>query len=168
MAFKKGQKRPEGAGRRPGVSNTTTQLLKDAILLAAEQSGEGHPRRTPRRTGEDDGLTETEYMVVQAWDWDGTDGLVGYLRWASQNYPKQYLTLLGRVLPLQLKYDNKPHARRYLTAEEISAMIEARGLPMPKLIEHRPNEYVDAEVIEDDDYEPSASISERPRLTRRR
>jgi len=62
-----------GPGRPKGVPNKTTALLKDAILKAAETAGGGEP-----------------------------DGLVNYLvRQAKQN-PTPFLSLLGRVLPMQV------------------------------------------------------------------
>ena len=62
-------------GRKKGTPNKTTAVLKEAILLAAEQIGE---------------------------DGTGRDGLVGYLRGVAENEVKSFTALLGRVLPLQL------------------------------------------------------------------
>ena len=39
MLFEKGK--PKTGGRRPGVTNKTTALLKDAVLVAAERAGKG-------------------------------------------------------------------------------------------------------------------------------
>lgn len=60
-----------GMGRIKGSLNKTTALLKDAILMAADQAG-------------------------------GADGLVGYLRTQAAANPAQFMTLLGKVLPLQV------------------------------------------------------------------
>lgn len=70
-------KRPPnaGIGKAPGTPNKTTRLLKDAILLAAEQVGE---------------------------DGEGKDGLLGYLKTSAQKERKAFLGLLGKVLPLRL------------------------------------------------------------------
>lgn len=65
-----------GKGRPPGIPNKTTAMLKEAILLAAEEVGE---------------------------DGQGTDGLKGYLRTLARTEPKSYSTLLGKVLPLQVQ-----------------------------------------------------------------
>jgi hypothetical protein len=62
-------------GRKKGTPNKTTAVLKEAILLAAEQVGE---------------------------DGAGRDGLVGYLRHVAEKEVKSFTGLLGRVLPLQL------------------------------------------------------------------
>ena len=72
LAPEKGQ-RP--GGRKKGVPNKLTTILKDAILLAAEQVGE---------------------------DGRGKDGLVGYLRKIARTQPKTYAALLGRLLPYQI------------------------------------------------------------------
>jgi hypothetical protein len=67
-----------GKGRPKGSPNKTTQALKDAILLAAEQSG-GNKK--------------------------GKDGLVGYLKRVADTDVKAFSSLLGRVLPLQVAGD---------------------------------------------------------------
>lgn len=69
-------KRPQPkGGSRKGKPNKTTALLKEAILLAAENVGQ---------------------------DGKGKDGLTGYLMTLAKSQPKAFAGLLGRVLPLQL------------------------------------------------------------------
>lgn len=65
-----------GPGRPKGSLNRTTALLKDAILKAAEAAGEN-------LHGEGDGLQR-------------------YLQAQAIANPGPYLTLLGKVLPLQI------------------------------------------------------------------
>jgi len=67
-----------GKGRPAGVKNKTTTALKEAILLAAEESGE---------------------------DLKGKNGLVGYLTRIANDEPRAFAGLLGRVLPLQIAGD---------------------------------------------------------------
>jgi hypothetical protein len=62
-----------GPGRPKGVPNKTTALLKDAILMAAETAGGGEP-----------------------------DGLVNYLVAQAKQNPGPFMTLLGKVLPMQV------------------------------------------------------------------
>lgn len=64
-----------GRGRKHGELNKTTKTLKEAILLAAEQSG---------------------------MDGKGKEGLVGYLRRVADEDVKAFSGLLGKVLPLQV------------------------------------------------------------------
>lgn len=63
-----------GKGRPKGSLNKTTSMLKEAILKAAQQAG----------------------------DKCGGDGLVSYLEKQAIEHPAQFMTLLGKVLPLQV------------------------------------------------------------------
>lgn len=63
----------KGAGRPKGSPNRTTALLKEAIILAAEQQGD-----------------------------NGAEGLVGYCRFLARDEPKAFAQLLGKVLPMQV------------------------------------------------------------------
>lgn len=62
-----------GKGRKAGVPNKTTALLKDAILKAAANAGGG-----------------------------GDDGLVKYLELQAIENPGPFMSLLGKVLPMQM------------------------------------------------------------------
>lgn len=73
-ASNRGGKR-EGAGRKKGVPNKTTALLKEAILGAAEKQG---------------------------FDGAGKDGLTGYCQYLAKDEPKAFAQLLGKVIPLQV------------------------------------------------------------------
>ena len=68
MPFQPGKQKT--GGRKPGVTNKTTALLKDAIIQAAENVGKG--------------------------------SLTAYLERQAEEQPAAFLTLLGKVLPLQL------------------------------------------------------------------
>lgn len=68
----KGGKR-EGAGRPKGSLNKTTALLKDAILMAAQKAGG-----------------------------DGEDGITNYLLGQAGDNPVAFMSLLGKVLPMQV------------------------------------------------------------------
>lgn len=64
-------------GRPKGTPNKTTALLKDAILQAAEQAG-----------------NEV-----------GSDGLISYLKAQAKAEPVSFMSLLGKVLPMQVSGD---------------------------------------------------------------
>lgn len=68
-----------GMGRKKGVPNKTTALLKDAILKAAEQAG--------NRVGK--------------------DGMVSYLAQQAEENPGPFMSLLGKVLPMQVEGTGK-------------------------------------------------------------
>jgi hypothetical protein len=95
--------RPPNSGRKPGQPNKTTRILKEAILLAAEQVGQ---------------------------DKRGKDGLVGYLKRIALTYPEEFCTLLAKVLPLQITGPNDGPLKSILTIEEARQKLLERGLPM--------------------------------------
>lgn len=66
---------PGNPGKPRGAKTKTTRVLREAIVLAAEQVGENGK---------------------------GADGLVGYLRRVAVEDVKAFSGLLGRVLPLQI------------------------------------------------------------------
>jgi hypothetical protein len=107
----KGERHP-GAGRPKGSKNQMTAVLKEAILLAAEQSK--HSK-------------------------DGS--LAGYLTYLADNKPELFVPLLARLLPLQekelaqaAKKQDKPRRRVvYRSVAEIRAALIARGLPVHKV-----------------------------------
>lgn len=102
--FTKGHTRAPTSGRKKGTQNKTTTILKEAIILAAALHGS---------------------------DGNGTDQLVGYLLNAAEKFPKQYLSLLGRVLPYQVNATIEDTERVYRTQEEVEAEMRRRGLPIP-------------------------------------
>jgi hypothetical protein len=104
--FEKGGKRPPNAGRKPGSINKTTSVLREAALLAAQLTGD------PKR--------------------GGRDGLVGYLCFAARHYPVAYLSLLGRVLPVQVRVDAKTEVT-YRTVAEIDREMASRGFPIEEI-----------------------------------
>jgi hypothetical protein len=77
--FKKGD--PKVGGRAKGTPNKTTALLKDAILMAATEAGD---------------------MIMNEDGKPSMSGLTGYLRLQAIRNPAQFLSLLGKVLPMQI------------------------------------------------------------------
>lgn len=77
MANTTGQK---FGGRTSGTPNKTTALLKDAILQAAEASGDTYAANGQSKL----------------------KGLAAYLEVQSAANPGPYMSLLGKVLPMQL------------------------------------------------------------------
>lgn len=78
-------------GRQKGTPNKTTGVLKEAIVLAAEQVGE---------------------------DNKGKDGLTGYLRRVAKEDIKAFAGLLGRVLPLQVAGDGGGPLKIVFTSDD--------------------------------------------------
>jgi|GEM_PF-684791 len=71
-----------GNGRPKGAVNKTTALLKEATLMAAELAGQ-------KATGVKQG-----------------EGLVEYLKIQALENPAPFMSLLGKILPLQVTGEN--------------------------------------------------------------
>lgn len=69
-------------GRQKGTPNKVPTLLKDAILRAADLAG-------------------------QEYDPEGTDGLVSYLKRQASENPAPFISLMGKVLPMQVIGDKE-------------------------------------------------------------
>jgi hypothetical protein len=125
--FVKGDPNP-GRGRPKGSENKMTRILKEAVVVAAELVGNR--------------LTREPKLALEG------SGLVAYLEWAAEHEPKAFLTLLGKVLPLQLHARSEFFRReRYVTVEEARARLRERGIPI---------EAVKHILLEPDDDEPDS------------
>ena len=83
----------EGSGRKKGTGNKVPRLLKDAILEAAERAGQSivderysDPSKADQR------------FVEQA----KKEGVVHYLEHQALENPQSFMTLMGKVLPMQV------------------------------------------------------------------
>jgi hypothetical protein len=144
--FVKGAARPGNAGRKPGSANRTTPVLKDALLLAGCVAGNRLVEleiieRHARNTAENDS-PESAGELKQAVEEHGS--LVGYLSWMALEYPTAFASLLGRVLPLQVRVDSHKDVV-YRTVEEIQKDIDALNLPMDRIAPLLLDKYVSRE-----------------------
>jgi hypothetical protein len=143
--FEKGQKRLPKAGRRGGSPNRTTGLLKEAVLLAAELEGD---------------IALQEFKNAAQLHREGDleaakrGGLVGYLRYVARHYPPSFVTLLSRVLPLQVRVDARTESV-IRTVGEIREKMARRGVPLeavaPLLIEQQPVKLEDEDAKAEED-----------------
>ena len=85
-------KRKKTGGRKKGVPNRQTALLKDAILTAAQRAG---------------GNEE--------------DGMVKYLTDRALDNPTAFMGLLGKVLPMQVANDDSGEPFKVVTRIELVA-----------------------------------------------
>ena len=103
----KGEKHPN-AGRPKGAKNVMTRVLKDAILLAAEESKHSNG-----------------------------GGLGGYLTYIADERPDLFVKLLAKLLPLQerelAKAAKKAEPVVYKSVAEVRAALIARGMPVRKV-----------------------------------
>jgi hypothetical protein len=85
-----------GPGRGAGTPNRATRLLKDAILHAAAIADAKMQERALRATS---GNAEAVDLKVK----ELTGTLEGYLTFLALDHPGSFATLLGRVLPIQIR-----------------------------------------------------------------
>ena len=137
---KKGDKRPEGAGRKPGQSNKTTKLLKDAISGAAEKLGMLEPIYRTKEVIRNNRIVKISTGEIVGWKPTGNGGTEGYMIWLGCNHPKVFGSLMGRTIPLQINADvnnnNRTVSERFSNTdiarmtldEKMAAMREMIGL----------------------------------------
>jgi hypothetical protein len=126
MAWPKGQPKAPTSGRKKGTPNRIPSLLKDCIIRAAEIAGGG-----------------------------GEDGLLKYLVKQANENPAGYLTLLGRIVPMQVGADPDSDqlvvfVNRYVGADGLVTARDRDGnlvddpcpdpdpIWPPRLINHKP------------------------------
>ena len=137
-SFKKGQKKVEGSGRKPGQRNIVTKDMKEALLEAASRVGfirEEDLDADGKPTGKAKANSVWNPMGESKPIWSGEDGLVGYLTWASVYQSGHFMSQLGRVMPLQVNQKTETKVSvKYETVEEVRAGLLERGMPL-KMIE---------------------------------
>jgi hypothetical protein len=105
MPFTKG--RAKTGGRKIGVPNRSTTLLKIAIIGAGVLAG--FPKMGTVEVS--DPKNPKKKIKVRDLVATGKDGLQGYLLWLALHEPKAYAGLLGRVLPLQVAGEGRDPVR---------------------------------------------------------
>ena len=121
---------PKFGGRPRGQANR-----KDAILLAGAVTADRIVMREIIELSKAEALDKDgERMAGELEECVEEHGaLVGYLSWLAEHYPAVYGSLLGRVLPLQVKIDSHKDIV-YKTVEEIQQEIADLKLPMDRIM----------------------------------
>jgi hypothetical protein len=129
--FKKGDPRPEGAGRKKGQINRVTRELKDAIMSAAAIVGHIRYEEKENAKGQ-------RYLVRVV---DGLDGLEGYMKFLAIEHPSSFTSLLRAVLPYHISGTLKAELNMpYRSTEEVREALRDRGFPVDKLLLQHKNE----------------------------
>ena len=130
--FKKGH--PRLAGRPRGGINRNSKLLKDALLLAGAVTGDRFAEREIIASSKAEALDHDGQRIAGELEEcvEEHGALVGYLSWLAEHHPSVYGSLLGRVLPMQVKVDSHKDMV-YKTVEEIQQEIADLKLPMDRL-----------------------------------
>jgi hypothetical protein len=104
-------------GRKPGVPNTITRLIKDTALAALEKVG--RPVKAYDKEGKFIGWIPT-----------GDGGMEGYFIHVALTNETAMMGLVGKILPTQInmKTDDKPVAR-LRSFDEIIEIMKADGIP---------------------------------------
>jgi hypothetical protein len=113
---------PGEGGRKKGVPNKVTRILKEAILIAAEQEA---------------------------------GSLVNYLRRCARHERNAYLTLLGKLLPLQVIKDEYSNVV-YRSVQEVNVALNGHGLSVD-VIDRLKHMNVSSDDVENADVQESAA-----------
>lgn len=127
---------PKRPGRPKGSVNRNTVLLRDAVMMAADLAGKQLDKKNKDHLG-----------------------LVRYLKWLAINEPSSFVSLLGRIIPLQIdaKIRNEMVTN---TRSELLQILSDRGLPVQSIFDLPPEDYkVNGELDHNSD-EQEASLNE--------
>lgn len=93
---------PKLSKSRPMVKETEKKPRKSASIVGSGAPGPGRPKGSQNKT-----TTLLKDAILQAAKKAGGDeGLVGYLEAQAKANPGPFLSLLGKVLPMQLTGDD--------------------------------------------------------------
>jgi hypothetical protein len=84
----------EGSGRKKGTTNKVPRLLKDAILDAAHRAGQ---HIVDERYA---GRKDVDPRFIEA---AKKEGMTEYLQFQAEQNPTAFMSLMGKVLPMQVK-----------------------------------------------------------------
>ena len=84
----------EGSGRQKGTPNKMSKLMKESIILAAERQGEMMVKKIYG-----DSEDEADQRFVEE---AKKDGMTAYLQLQAEKNPTAFMTLMGKVLPMQV------------------------------------------------------------------
>ena len=133
LHFKKG--RPRTGGRPRGGINRNSKLLKEALLLAGAVTGDRFAEREIIASSKAEALNQDGERIAGELEElvEEHGALVGYLSWLAEHHVSAYASLLGRVLPMQIKVDSHKEIV-YKTVAEVQREIDALKLPMDRII----------------------------------
>lgn len=129
------------AGRKKGVPNRTTTLVKDAILAAGQLAGQQlledairesrRLYRVAKRFGHSNEHKLFDQLTkLKEYRDGGPDGLTHYLTWMALNEPKSFAPLIGKVLPFHLTAQVDHSHRTYSSKDEIMERLKESGVPI--------------------------------------
>lgn len=107
-------------GRPAGIPNKMTRVIKEAALLAAEVSGK--PKWVEEKRNADGSVTKAH------WEWDGAEGLVGYMIYLAQNEAPTFTSsILSKIIPMQIttKSDDDDD---YESMEDVADALRRKGM----------------------------------------
>ena len=84
----------EGSGRQKGTPNKMSKLMKESIILAEERQGEMMVQKIYG-----DSKDEADQRFVEE---AKKDGMTAYLQLQAEKNPTAFMTLMGKVLPMQV------------------------------------------------------------------
>ena len=125
---------PKFGGRPRGQANRNTRLLKDAILLAGAVTADRFVMREIIESSKAEALDKDGQRIAgeleEAVEEHGA--LIGFLSWMAEHHTASYATLLGKVLPTQIRADSHKDIT-YRSVEDIERDIRSLGAPLRRI-----------------------------------
>ena len=131
-SWKKGHARL--AGRTRGTINRNNKLLKDALLIAGAVTADRFVVREIIESSKAEALDQDGQRIAGELEEcvEEHGALIGFLSWMAEHHTASYATLLGKVLPTQIRVDSHKDIT-YRSVADIERDIRSLSAPLRRI-----------------------------------